>query len=227
MPRPKGSKNRKTLEREEAEAKASGSDTPAPASANGIGHNGPPPDKPAELTDEQKQTLALQHKHKLKALIEEKDSIVGKIRSAKKVIKADLGKDGVGLVEDMIKLETEEGEADMHARMERAMRAARYMATSLGTQFQLFEDRQPAAERAAAEGRRDGMAGKTLNPGEAGYQSGTPQYDAYANAWHGGQKALFAIQKMEDGALFDGAPSTEGPAPIGDQPETFTETVAA
>lgn len=194
------------------ETEAKGAEA-APAD-NGAGHNAN-----GGLTDTQMQALALQWKRKLSGLIEEKDSVVAKIRNAKKQIKAELGEDGVLLVEDMMKLETDTGEAELQKRMERAIRAAKYMAATLGTQFQLFEDRTPAADRAALEGKRDGMAGKTLH---SPYAPGTPQNDAYIQAWHDGQKALFGIQKKEDGELFDAAADT----PIGDQPATYAETTA-
>ena len=194
MARPKGSKNK---------PKADKAATAAPA-GNGIGHNGPP----AELTEDQKQALALHHKAAYEAKLAAKKKADADLKNACKLAKAEITwTDGVGLIKDMILAESEEGEAELRARMKRAALAAKYVAAPLGSQFDMFddEDRTPAVERAFAEGKRDGMADKPLsNP----YDASVPQADQYAEGWHEGRKARAEAQRKRDGALFDAAPPT-------------------
>ena len=188
MARPKGSKNKPKAD---ADAKT------AVNGNGGIGHN-------SELTDDQKQALALHHKAAYEAKLAAKKKADAEFKNACKLAKAEIAwTDGVALIKDMILAETEEGEADLRARMNRALLAARYMAVPLGSQFEMFdEDRTPAIDRARAEGRRDGMADKPLaNP----YDPSVPQADAYADGWHEGRKARAEAQRKRDGALFDGA----------------------
>lgn len=182
--RPKGSKNKPKSEAQ------------APEAGNGIGHNKPP----ADLTEDQRQALAIQHKKSYQAALAVKKEADAKFKHACKLAKAELGDDAVDLIKDMILLESEEGEATLRARAERARRAAIYMAAPLGAQFDFFEDRMPATERAFAEGKRDAMAGEPLtNP----YDPSVPQNNSYAEGWHAGQKALVEAQKMRDAEVSD------------------------
>lgn len=165
----------------------------------GPGHN-------SEPTEEQRQVLAIQWKGKLLAAEAKKDDAVAAIRNIRKQIKAELGADGVDLVKDMIALESDGGEAKIRAAMERQLRAARYMAVPLGSQFEMFEDRMPAEDRAHAEGKRDAMTDQPLrNP----YDPSVPQHNSYAEGWHAGQTAKVEAQRKRDADVFDGA----GPGP--------------
>ena len=172
-------------------------DTEPKTNGAGPGHNGPP-----ELTDEQKQALALQWKKQFQSSLTAKNKAASEHSNLCKRMKTEMGKDAVDLVKTMIAMETEEGEAEVKAKIEMQMRAARYMAAPMGAQFDIFEDRTPAVDRAREEGKRDGMAGETAVPS---YDSGTPQYDAYMEGWHSGQAAIFDIQKLQDGEIFDQA----------------------
>ena len=161
----------------------------------GIGHN-----STGDLTDEQRQELALQWKRKLEAAEKAQREATAEVRNVRKKIKAELGDDGVDLIKAMMEIETDAGEARIRARIECHLRAARYMAAPLGSQFDMFEDRTPAIERARAEGKRDAMADKPLaNP----YDPSVPQHDQYAEGWHEGQKVRTAAQRKRDGELFD------------------------
>lgn len=183
MARPKGSKNKPKA------------DATAAPNGNGIGHN-------SEMTEEQRQALAIHHKAAYEAKLAAKKKADADFKNACKLAKAEINwTDGVALIRDMILAETEEGEAELRARMNRAMLAAKYMAAPLGSQFDMFdEDRTPAVDRARAEGRRDGMADKPLvNP----YDPSVPQNNEYAEGWHEGQKARADAQRKRDGALFD------------------------
>ncbi len=201
MGRPKGSKNRPKVPPDESAAAAINGNGAAP------GHD----KKPAagSLTEAQRQALALQHKAGYEAALAVKKAGDAKFKNACKLIKAEVGADGVDLIKDMLLAETEEGEAELKARIERALRAANYMAAPLGGQLGLLDDadRVPAVDQAKAEGRRDGMLGKTLhNP----YDPSVPQHAAYAEGWHEGQAELFAIQRTEDGEAFDAADALPG-----------------
>lgn len=162
------------------------------------GHNKEP------LTDEQQAALGFQHKKAYEAALAVKKTADASFKNVCKLAKAEMGDDAVDTIKDMIAAETEEGEAKLKARIERALKAARWMAVPLGAQSELFAepDRMPAVDRARAEGKRDGMAGKTL---KSPYDQTLPQNEAYHEGWQEGQKAIFAIQRGEDGALFDAA----------------------
>ena len=202
MGRPKGSKNRPKVQPGESAAAAINGNGAEP------GHNAPM----ADITEDQRQALALQHKKRRIALVEAKDRAVAALRNQKKMEKAELGQDGPALIDDMTALDTEEGEARVKADIERKMRAARYMAAPLGNQFGLFddEDRTPAVDRARAEGRRAGMEGVACKPP---YDPSVPQHAAWIEGWQDGQKALFAIQRTEDGEAFDAADALPGGDP--------------
>lgn len=170
----------------------------APAQ-NGIGHN-----SKAELTPEQRKALTFQHLKSYERLLGLKKAADKALKDGCKLIKAELGADGVSLIKDMIAMRTPEGEADIRAAIERQRRAAEYMGAPLGAQLALFdqEDRTPAVDRARAEGERDGMDGKSLsNP----YDASLPQAEAYAEGWHFGQKAIFNIQPLEGASGAEGS----------------------
>lgn len=203
MGRPKGSKNRST------------DSVALPPGEDKTGHNAN-----GGLTDEQRQALFFQHKKSYQAKLAAKKETDAAFKNACELARAELGKDAVDEIKDAILLEADEGDAILQARIERQLRIARYMGAIAGTQFEMFAgpDRTPAVDRAREEGRRSGMQGETLR---SPYDPGLPQNDAFIEGWHLGQKALFSIQRTDDGALFD-----EGGAAIGDRAATFTETAA-
>lgn len=170
--------------------------------AAGPGHNSKAA-KPADLTEEQRQALALQWKKKYEASLGAKKAADAALKNTCKLIKAELGADGVDLIKDMLLLETDDGEAQLRARAERAKRAAMYMAAPLGSQFDFFDDRMPATDRAFAEGKRDAMSDLPLaNP----YDPSVPQFGQYAEGWHAGQRALIDAQKARDERDFGVSP---------------------
>jgi len=179
MGRPKGSKNREKTP-----------PSPPAAAANGIGHNAGPEDD----QDGTRQALALQHLKSYEAALEEKKAAAADFLSVCRAIKAELGKDGVKLIKDMILISTPEGEEELKARAARARQAARYMAAELGTQFSFFtgdtsgdEHALSAVDRAYDEGRRDGAADHAMTPD---YPAGSVEFQNYATGWHEGQAAL-------------------------------------
>lgn len=181
MARPKGSRNKKTLEREAAAARGEPIEVVADAPpVIGPGDN-------AKKDDAVTQTLALQWLDKYKRDLAAKKAADNVLKETGKKVKAELGEGGLDLLKDMLALETEEGEKQLKARVERMQRASRYMAAVLGWQFELFEEGVPAEERAAAEGQRDGMRGV---PHSRDYHPGTPQYDAYMRSYAAGNAVL-------------------------------------
>ncbi len=171
---------------------APGSGTPGP------GHNGPPP----PLTDEQRQALFFQHKRKYSAALAIKKEADAAFKNACKKAKAELGPSAVDSIKDALLLETPEGAALIEANIRRQAEIAKWMAVPFGKQADMFDgDMMPAVDRAKAEGRRDGLAGKTLAPP---YDPSVPQYDAYAEAWHAAQGELFNIQRTRDASEFEG-----------------------
>lgn len=170
----------------------------------GPGHNKPP----GGMTEDQRQALAIQHKASYEKHLAAKKAADAAFKNACKLAKAEIGADAIDLIKDMILAESEEGEATIKARIERQLRAARYMAAPLGNQFGLFdEDRTPGVDQARAEGKKAGMEGVSCKPP---YDSSVPQHDAWIEGWQDGQKAIFAIRREEDGAAFDEADALPG-----------------
>lgn len=153
-----------------------------------------------ELTDEEQQTLFLMHKREYEAALAAKKKADAEFKNTCKLAKSELGKHAVAMIKDAIALETEAGEEDIQADIERKLKVARWMAVPLGSQMEMFEDRTPAVDRAKAEGLRDGKAGK---PFTTEHQRGTEQFEAYSDGYAAGQKAIFAIQRKEDAELFE------------------------
>jgi hypothetical protein len=163
--------------------------TPPPA----LGHN--------QLSDADKQALFFSWKKQYVAALAKKKAADAELKNVAKKAKAELGDDAVDSIKDAIALESEDGEAIIKAAIERQLRVARWMAVPFGSQGDMFgePDRTPGVDRAFAEGRRDGLDGKTLNNP---YASDLPQSERYATGWHDGQKAIFNIKApVEDGDL--------------------------
>src|SRR3990167_2253154 len=172
--------------------------TSAPAADGNVGtdHNAGPP----ILNDDQRQALAPQHLRKYEAALARKKETAASFLAVCKLAKAELGDDAVDVIKEMILARSDEGVAELQARIERAYRAARWMAVPLGAQVDMFDDRVPAVDRARAEGKRDRFAGKPLKPP---YDSSVPQYDAYAQGWHDAGKELSEAQKRDDAVIFE------------------------
>lgn len=184
--------------------------------APGPGHNGP-----AELTEDQRIALTFQHKKAYESALATKKAADAALKNSCKLAKAELGPDAVSDIKHMIELETEEGESKFKAKVEREVRIARWMGLPVGANGNLFEavDRTPAVDRAAAAGKRAGLAGdRCENP----HDSSTPQYAAFMTGYGEGQKAAFSIKPLapavnasaEAADEFDTIPSAdEPPAP--------------
>lgn len=169
------------------------------------------------LSDDERQTLALDWLRKFEAADGAVKEAQLELRAITKLMKAELGKDAVKLMREMIAMRTPKGEAEIRADMERKARAARYMAAPFGNQFELFEkDRTPIVDRATAEGLRDGKLGASRKPD---YAPQTDAYRAYMTAYDDGQKSIFTLQRKKDAAAFDQAEAGDeaGDADDGDE----------
>lgn len=149
------------------------------------------------LNDEQMQALAFQHKTTYEKLLAAKKKADADLRNECKLIKAELGADGLDTIKDMIACDTEEGEAKLRATVERQIRVARWMGLPVGLQGSLFDDidRTPAAEKARGEGKRAGMEAKPRKPP---YDPSTEQYREWMAGYDEGQG--HNAQKFVDGA---------------------------
>jgi hypothetical protein len=157
----------------------------ATAGGPGPGHNSNAPK--TELNDEQKQVLWFQHKKDIKGL---RDLIASKsadLRNVYKKLKADLGITKAE-ADFAIALDNDEDNKmlESHRRM---MELARWEQHPIGTQPDMFDgvDRTPAVDKAAARGKKDGLAGNPMDPQA---DPSTPQYGAYMTAFHEGNAEL-------------------------------------
>ncbi|MBO6755710.1 MAG: hypothetical protein JJ902_05255 [Roseibium sp.] len=162
-------------------------------SSASVGHN--------SLSEEDRKALAFMHKSKYAAALAEKKKADADFKNVCKVIKAELGDSGVQQIKDMIELDTATGETAFKEKLQAMVDAARWSGLSIGTQGELFDvDRRSAEEKATEKGYTAGVEGKSC---VAPYDAGTTEADAWIQAWHAGQKKLFAIQKLRDGDSFD------------------------
>lgn len=177
-------------------------------------HNGGPP----ILNDNQRQTLAVQHLKKYESTLATKKAADKSFKDVCKIAKAELGDDAVDVIKQMILARTPEGEAELVARIERTMRAARWMAAPLGAQGALFEaDRQPATERAFEEGKLARLEGKAL---ASPYDPSVPQHQSWMEGYHLGSTLLADAEKRDETALFDAQEKGEIGS-IGDNAPTY------
>lgn len=196
----------------------------AEAEAPGPGHN-----QPAPLTPDERFVHLSRYKKNLVLLRRAKKEAADAVKDAEKICKAELGPEAVLEIDNMIELETAEGEAKFKAKVEREVRVAQWMGLPVGANGNLFDlvDRTPAVDRAAARGKRDGLAGERAEPK---CDPSTPQYQAYMTGYHEGQTIAFNIKPLEtehapeapddDTELdaLDPAHSEEPPAPEASSP---------
>lgn len=185
MARPKGSKN-KTKDNVPGAAALKGRKKAVKAAplANGSvpGNNTVPDD--ADLRE-----AFVSHVSKFRAA-------TAKLETARKglrEVKAELRMVGftVAQIEVAILLDTPEGETKIRNQIAANIRAARWMGSSVGTQFTFdldTPDRTPSVDRAKDEGVRASMEGASRQP-PAHYHPGTPQYGAWFTGYDEHQTA--------------------------------------
>lgn len=145
-----------------------------------VGHNGAPHD------DANFQAMYYHYKR----LTADLDAKFEKSKAARKKVYDEAKSYGISkrMLDKGRAMRTEEGERRLKADIEETRRIARWEAVSIGSQMEMFEDRTPAVERARAEGERDGWQGDPKKSGD--WAPGTPQYTAYMDGYHEGQKRL-------------------------------------
>jgi hypothetical protein len=185
--RPRGSKNRpKTID-----PAASRRKSPRTARVNTTEHKNSEP-----LTDEQQHHLLDQSARVYARALELKKNADAKFKLACKTIKSD----GVKLadVKTYLEAETEEGQAQIRARVEAAARIARWRNFPIGTQFTLFlEDQTPS--HSYTTGKEAGLAGlRAEAPSNANIEE-------WLEGWQAGQAILAGgIATTEDDDLQEG-----------------------
>jgi hypothetical protein len=169
------------------------------------------------LNEDEVHALTLRHKGKYVAALAAKKKASAEFLNCTKLIKAELGDDGLADIKDMIAAETDENyEAKLQAELDRKMRLARWQGLSVGTQANMFGDTAPSQrERGHTEGKRDGMSGKEC---KTDFAPGTEGYDGYMEGWHAGAAIKSNMDReQEEGAAILLRP--EGNEPEG--PDAF------
>lgn len=140
------------------------------------------------LSDEQMQALTYQNMNTYQNALAAKKKADADFKNVCKIIKAELGPDGVANIKDLIALDTEEGEKRIRAEVERKMRVARWAGAAIGTQADMFDgvDRTPAIDKARAAGKREGLKGAPRKPP---HDPSTPQYAKWIEGYDEGQTA--------------------------------------
>ncbi len=145
------------------------------------------------LNDEQLQSLFFQHKTLYEKEMGLKKKQDASFKNACKLIKSEGG--SVTDIKRAIQLDTDEGEKAVKADLEATLRIARWMGASIGSQFDMFADRTPAADRAYDEGKRAGMKAEARNGGQ--YDPSTEQYRKWMEGFDHGQDVN--KKKLADG----------------------------
>jgi hypothetical protein len=152
-------------------------------------HDDSAPQTIENISDDQLQALFFQSKKDYEKNLAVKKKADADFKNCCKRIKAEIGKRGVDEVKLAVLLDTESGEAEAKADIESTLRIMRWMGVALGTQADLFPDNDPTpiTERAFAEGRRHGLAGKSDgNP----HHHTTEAHRAYNSGYEDGQAVL-------------------------------------
>lgn len=154
------------------------------AAKNGAGDN--------SGVDKEHEALFFAHLRKYNKALADKKAADAAMKNVGKKVLAHLGDFGLDEIKDYLKAQTPEGQEELKARHEATLRALYLAGAPVGTQIDLFEDRAPLLDRAARDGREAGMRGDALaNP----YNEASEEGRAYADSWHAGQEAIFAITR--------------------------------
>lgn len=150
------------------------------------------------LSDDQLYSLTEDHKNRYLTLYAAKTAADTALKNFGRVVKADLGAQGLADIKGLIELATPEGEARMKADVERQVRLLRWMQVPIGTMGDMFADtdRTPLVERAFNEGKRQGLAGEScVNP----HHHTVAAHKSHNDGWAEGQKtkATKGFSKLE------------------------------
>ena len=149
--------------------------------------NAQPGHNSGSMTNDQRQALALMHRRIYRAKMAVKKEADAAVRNACKVLKADLGENGLLQIKTMIAMETPEGEAKIRAEMQAKSEAVSWSSTPDG-QFDMFPAKAPTGEtQAFMKGKIAGMDDEALNNP---FGAGTSDAEDYARGWHLGKSVM-------------------------------------
>lgn len=141
----------------------------------------------SELTDDERRALLFQHVKAYEDKLAAKKKADAELKNTCKLAKAELGKDAVADIKDVIALKTPEGEAALKIEIERQIRIARFMNAPMGHQFTFSEDMRPSTDKAFEKGKCAGLDGQAASPP---HDPSVPQYGSWMEGWHAGQAVL-------------------------------------
>jgi hypothetical protein len=151
------------------------------------------------LSDDQLYSLTEQHRKTYEVRLAAKKAADKALQDIGKIIKADLGPQGMMQIKTLIEGSTPEGEAAIKARIESDAQVLRWLGVPIGTQADMFpsNDRTPLADRAYAEGKRQGLAGESCNNP---HHHATEAHRMHNDGYEEGQATLRAgfKQKVDD-----------------------------
>jgi len=165
------------------------------AKANGEAATGPQLSN--EMNDDQRHKLTSDYCTRYEAALAAKKAADKAIKDIGKLVKADLGKNGMRDIRDMIELRDPEGEARIKEEMEARARVLRWMNVPMHTQTELFPDvdRRPITEKAFGDGKKAGISGAPhANP----YHPTNDGHDAWNKGYIAGQDVNLAKIKPID-----------------------------
>ncbi len=147
------------------------------------GHNRP------ELTEDEQRALTYSWKKKWEAQQAVVAAAKAELTAIENGAKSELGKHAVKDIKEMILIEQPGGNASVQAAVERQLRLARWVNSPVGSQFEFFEDRRPAEDRAFEEGKTAGLQGL---PRKSPYDHTLPQHNKWIDGWHAGNDVLLS-----------------------------------
>lgn len=163
MGRPKGSKNgtSKQVSDEAKEIEASGDNVTTLPVVRVERFEEPP-----QMNDAQSQELFFQHQKSVNASLTKLKKAQADFKNVCKLAKSELGKSAVSDIKLANLLETQEGEDEKKAEVERMIQIAAWVGSPLGTQLRMFgaEDGVPLGVKAYEAGRRAGIKGDKAKP---------------------------------------------------------------
>jgi uncharacterized protein (UPF0335 family)/ribosome modulation factor len=166
------------------------------------------PPNDLELSESEKRALLVNGLTGIEALIEQKDTIVSAIRTARKNLVANGFKPKV--IDFALRLRRDEDDEIIEQRRAE-IEVARFLNHPVGTQPELplnMEDRTPLVDAAFAKGEIAGASGATCS---APYATGSEAEQSWIRGWHDGQATITsAFAKLEAKAAAEPAEDEEG-----------------
>lgn len=175
----------------------------------------------SELTEDERRALLYEHKRDYATALEHKKAADAALKNVCKRARAELGKDAVADIKDLIALDSPEGEAALKAEIERKIRIAKWAGAPMGTQFSFDADLTPAVERAYDLGKIAGLSGGVCKPP---HDPSVPQYQQWFNGWQDGQAVLASgfkkkLEPIDVEAEHKPADTSDPPFQAPDMPE--------